>query len=329
MSAVEISLVKSPGRADRTDARASEFLVRRYDCGRWNDADQDELDAWFAESLSHRTSYWRLKAAWVRANRLDALRPASSLDEPAGMFRRLRPTMKFTAAIAILLVVGGTAWLERGPATQTFSTKIGERKNLRLADGSHVELTTNTVLRVADSAGHRKVWLDRGEAFFKVVHDSDRPFELHALDFRVIDLGTEFAVRRDADRILVTVLKGSVRLEPSDQQTSGSAVRLIAGDTALASGQSISVSKKSAAELTDALSWRSGALVFRRAPLSTVAAEFNRYNNEKLMIDDSASAELTVSARLPAADVDAFARMARNFMGLQVRHINGEIHISR
>jgi transmembrane sensor len=317
-----------PGRADSTDARASEFIMRRYDRSDWTDADQAELNTWLEESLANRAAYWRLKAAWTRADRLDALRSVSvpeiaAADAP----QRLRPGVKFAAAFAFLAFVGGGAWFANEPATQTISTKIGERRSLQLADGSHVELTTNTTIRVAANGARRKVWLDKGEAFFRVVHDEKRPFEIQASGFRVVDLGTEFAVRRDADRIAITVLKGSVSVEPSDH--AGKSIRLVAGDTARASNDTVAVSKKSAAEVADALSWRTGILVFRRAPLSAVAAEFNRYNAMQVVIDEQAVSNMTVSARLPADDVSVFARMAQNFMGLQVRRLGGEIHISR
>jgi len=329
MNDTQINSVCLPGRADRTDERASEFLVRRYDGGNWSDADQVELDAWLGESLANRASYWRLKAAWIRADRLDALRPMSPRGGPSGGQQRFQSRLKLAAAVGLLTLLGGAAWFASQPSIRTFSTAVGERSSLQLPDGSRVELTTNTVLRVATSGGPRKVWLDKGEAFFQVVHDDARPFELRSLGFRVVDLGTEFSIRRDATRIEVTVLKGSVRVDPPESQDRSRAVRLTAGEIAIADSHGISVSKKSAVEIADALSWRAGFLMFRRTPLTEVAAEFNRYNNDKIFVDDVQASTLTVSARLPATDVNAFARMAHNFLGLRVSRSGGEIHISR
>jgi transmembrane sensor len=61
--------------AEDVDARAAAFIFKKRDLGVWNDADQAELDTWLNESFAHRTAYWRLEAAWERADRLDALRP--------------------------------------------------------------------------------------------------------------------------------------------------------------------------------------------------------------------------------------------------------------
>lgn len=317
------------GRADRTDERASDLLIRRYDVEGWSEADQAELDDWLEESLANQTAYWRLKATWRRADRLDALRPMSPTPTP--MTRQFpKPGLKLAAAITLLAIVGGAIWFTgQQPESRTFATAVGERSNLQLPDGSRVELTTNTTIRVANGAADRKVWLDKGEAFFQIVHDDHRPFVIHALDFKVVDLGTEFSVRREADRIQVMVLKGSVQIDPPQSAQDRKPIRLSAGETAVADNRSISISRKSGSQLADALSWRSGILVFRGAPLSEVAAEFNRYNTEKIVIDDPAVSRLTVSARLPATDVDAFARVARNFIGLKVEHNGDEIHLSR
>jgi len=320
----------SIGRADRTDERASDFLIRRYDVEGWSEADQAELDGWLEESLANRTAYWRLKATWKRADRLDALRPMSPLTAIPSARRFPKSSLKLAAAITLLAIIGGAVWFaDQTPESRTFATAVGERSNLQLPDGSRVELTTSTTIRVANSTAVRKVWLDKGEAFFQIVHDDHRPFVIHALDFRVVDLGTEFSVRREADRIEVMVLKGSVQIDPPQSAEDHKPVRLSAGETAVADNHSTSVSRKSGSELADALSWRNGILVFRGAPLSEVAAEFNRYNTEKIVIDDPEVSRLTVSARLPATDVDAFARVARNFIGLNVKHSGDEIHLSR
>jgi len=329
MSDVSAHTAREPGRAERIEARASEFLLRRYDVGGWSEADQAALDAWLGETLSHRTAYWRLKAAWLRADRLDALRPLSAPVGAASAHRAFTPGLKLAAAIALVALFGGAGWLLSEPSTQTFATAVGERSTLKLPDGSHVELTTNTVLRVARSGNRRTVWLDKGEAFFQVVHDDKKPFVIHALNFKVVDLGTEFSVRRDAKQIEVAVLEGSVRIDPPAGQHQSGPVRLGVGDIAVAHNNAISVRRKSAAEIADGLSWRSGILVFRRTPLRDVAAEFNRWNTEQIVIDDPATANLTISARLHATDVDVFARMARTFLGLNVTRRGDEIRISR
>ncbi len=236
---------------------------------------------------------------------------------------------KFAAVVALVSLLSGTGWFFNQPTIQTFSTKVGERSHIQLPDGTRIELTTDTVLRVVTKGQRRKAWLDKGEAFFAVVHDDDHPFELDALNYRIVDLGTEFSVRRDADSIKVMVLKGSVRVGAPSTQIGKNTARLTAGEVVIADAHSLNVTQKAPAEIADALAWRKGVLVFRYTPLSEVVAEFNRYNNEKIVIDDALVSRSVISARLQATDVDAFARMAHDFMGLRIQHSGDEIHISR
>ena len=46
MSGAAANTSEYPGRADRIDERASDFLIRRCDLEGWSDADQAELDSW-------------------------------------------------------------------------------------------------------------------------------------------------------------------------------------------------------------------------------------------------------------------------------------------
>ena len=54
-------------------AQAAQWRERR-DGSDWCETDQAELDTWLAESIGHRVEYWRIDAAWVRADRLGALK---------------------------------------------------------------------------------------------------------------------------------------------------------------------------------------------------------------------------------------------------------------
>jgi transmembrane sensor len=70
-------------------------------------------------------------------------------------------------------------------------------------------------------------------------------------------------------------------------------------------------------------------LVFNNAALTDVAAELNRYNQRRVIIADPSLARLKIDASIPTNGVEAFARVARNFLGLKVQSNKSEIVISR
>ena len=70
-------------------------------------------------------------------------------------------------------------------------------------------------------------------------------------------------------------------------------------------------------------------LIFRHTALTDAAAEFNRYNRERIVIGDQAAARLTIDGTFPAKDVRGFAEVAQAVFGLRVERRDGETVISR
>lgn len=321
---------KAPDSASNIDAQAMDFILKRNLDG-WTAEDQAEFDTWLSKSLAHKTAYWRLNSIWSRADRLTALRPLAPQTTPAVPGPNRRTTiLKVAAALVLLAGAGGmVSFLLFGPRTQTYATPVGGHKSIELADGSRIELNTDTILRARVDAQHRVVELLRGEALFHIKHDAAHLFTVIAAKHRITDLGTSFVVREKNDHLEVTLLEGRARLETTDAQAPVKRVAVLTpGDEAVATPQMMSVTRKSTAALQDQLGWQRGMLVFHRATLVDVANEYNRYNRRKIVIADDVAAARVMSATLPTNDLGTFARIARNFLGLHVEEKNDEIVIS-
>jgi len=308
--------------------RAADWVNQRRDSGEWTPDDQAALDAWLAESPEHVVAYWRLDAAWERTQRLVALRPSKPERTRGPIWRN---ALRFAAA-AIVIAAGTSAAFyftkPTAPDTRHFATDVGARKTIKLADGSEIELNTNTVLRIAPGPNPRMAWLDKGEAYFRIQHDSAHPFVVMAQGRRVVDLGTEFLMRAEPKRLEVALVAGRAQLDSPNDPTQEPAV-LTPGDVAIATANAISVTSKSTKVLSDELSWRQGLLVFKYTTLEDAASEFNRYNRKKIVITDPKVAQLTIVGTFPSNDVNAFTDAAQAIFGLRIENRNGEIAIKR
>jgi transmembrane sensor len=233
------------------------------------------------------------------------------------------------AAIGVIALVPSLRNLVGQPHEKTYATAVGGRETIRLADGSTIELNTNTVIRASITSSTRKMELVRGEALFQVKHNASWPFVLSASGHRVVDLGTKFLAREDGARLKVVLIEGRARVETKAASAgkSESAV-LVPGDEAVATAQSLSVTHKSDRELDTELGWQRGVLVFEHATLAAVAKEYNRYNARKIVVGDAKAAARVITVTLPTNDVTGFARMARNFLGLHVDERQSEIVIT-
>ena len=288
-----------------------------------------QFEAWLAQSDSHRAAYWRLEGAWEEAGRLTALRPATRVAQSA---QRRAPgfSSKLVAAVAVLAVVAAAALQFRStsPEPKEYATDVGGRKILTLADGSRIELNTDTSIRVAIAGGSRTVWLDRGEAYFQVVHDAAHPFSVIAGNRRVVDLGTKFVARQDAGKLEVSLFEGHARLEIAGGTASRSA-ELTPGDMAVASATGISVVRQATAAMDSELGWRRGVLVFKGTSLADAAAEMNRYNAGKIVVSDPTIARQTIDGTFPIHAVRQFSEMAQAVFGLRVEKRGTQTIITR
>ncbi len=219
------------------------------------------------------------------------------------------------AVAAILLVAAGVgAYVARAPHGDRYTTPVGGFASVPMADGSKVTLNTDSQIRIALTNSERRVDLKYGEAFFEVSKDPTRPFVVRAGNERVIAVGTKFSVRREGGDIEVIVTEGKVRVEDgSAHQAShgdGSAdVFLAPGSIARAGEAGVLVQRKTLPEAEEQLSWRTGVLMFRDQTLQEAVAEFNRYNERKIMIEDPAVASLKIEGNFRATNVDAFVRL--------------------
>lgn len=250
--------------------------------------------------------------------------------ETTGHSTRKAPLFKIAAAFAVVSLASiGAVALFQDPKAQTYSTTIGGRETLTLDDGSQIELNTNTTVRVAYQDGHRNVWLDKGEAYFNVVHDPVRPFVVTLGNRRVTDLGTKFFIRRDRDRIQVALVEGKARFDATLEPAPSQQTVLTPGDIVTATAESVSLKREPGHILSNQLGWRHGMLVFDHATLVEVASEYNRYNRTKLVVAGAEAQNLTISGTLPATDLGAFTRLATKFFDLHVVQHEGEIVVSR
>jgi transmembrane sensor len=320
-------------RAQDIEAKAAKWLMLREQ-PQWSQADQGALDGWLDESMAHKAAFWRLEHTWQAAGRIGAI-GARDNAPPA---RRTRLPLKWWQASAlaasVLLAIALIGLHSRPtsapqPHTDTFDTGIGGHRIVALVEGSRIEMNTATRLRTLISNQRRDVWLDRGEAFFEVAHIEDSLFVIHAGPRTITVVGTQFSVRRDADKVTVAVLKGRVRVEDPMRGESSATTTVTPGDVAIGEGSSTIVTSKPIAAIEAKLTWREGRLVFAATSLAEVADEFNRYNHRQLVIADPAVAAIRISGTFKASNVEAFVRLLKEAYGLKVESTaDGTLKIS-
>jgi transmembrane sensor len=215
-----------------------------------------------------------------------------------------------------------------GNHIRQYATAPSERRHVELPDGSNITLGARTEISVHYTARRRVIFMERGEGWFNVAHDSQRPFEVFAGERIIRAIGTQFDVRRDRDpkldRVTVTVDSGTVEVAPPpreaivvrDKETSSPSssrrpkaipARLVKGQelTYEAGGRQGSVTT---ADLSAVSAWKEGRLEYRQKPLRDVIVQVNRYSAKSIQIADDTAGELLFSGTVFEGQVREWLR---------------------
>jgi transmembrane sensor len=334
MDATESSATQERQRAR---AEASVWIVRLHGAHRTS-----ELEAgfrrWLEASPDNAAEFERVTAVWEAA-------PHASIAGLPRVVHQERASSNYRpwaiAATLLVIAVAGSIVgyrLERNP---DYVTAIGEQRTVPLEDGSRIALNSNSEIRIEFTAEKRAVRLLRGEAFFEVAHNQERPFVVIAGDNQVTAVGTAFEVRYEPDHIDVTLVEGKVNVtstvEPLEPPASVSSSKtglghLSSSGYAMTAGERLRVAKNAPAKIdaprVDAVTaWRRGEVMLDDTPLTEAIAEMNRYSKAALVIDESNIATLHVSGIYHTGDSEGFAQTVAQLYGLQVTQEGGQIHL--
>ncbi|MDR8392699.1 FecR domain-containing protein [Aliifodinibius sp. S!AR15-10] len=178
-----------------------------------------------------------------------------------------------------------------------YKAESDQQKMLSLSDGTQIRLNSNAEVMISEDYGreNREVTL-KGEAYFEVIHNEEKPFVIHTPGASIKDLGTAFNVRAlpGKENVQVAVTEGKVSMW-SDQQTEQEATELTPGQFGYIDleKRTIQVDEFS---INNYLSWMNGRLKFNEAPLHKVSEQLNRIFDLSFSYSDEALKKLPLSA---------------------------------
>ncbi len=357
--------MQNPGSPSPRDTRrtaraeAAAWIVRLHGPHR-----SAELEAgfrqWLAADPENARQFERVTEVWDAG----ATSPVAGLPRVT-RWREAQGSRRWALAASVLFVFAlGTWGFNQFWLGQSYATRLGEQRLVRLDDGSRIALNSNTRIRVSCCENERRIHLERGEAYFEVARDAARPFVVDAGGHRVTALGTAFVVRHDATRTAVTLVEGKVavsgagKVEPiaspalygsagegaresvsggqdlSAPRAPGATTRLQTADASivLSPGQRVTFAGSAKPWLDEprieaVTAWRRGEVMLDRTTLADAIAEMNRYDEQLLVVDDPIVAALRISGIYHAGDSAGFARTVAKLYGLEVVQQAGRIQL--
>lgn len=285
--------------------------------------DEARLRDWLAGDPRRRGALLRAQAGWSSLSRAKALGPSRSWQgiQLSPLSRRKVLTGGGIAAGLMAASAAGMFVALRGEET---ATRTGEIRRLPMSDGSIAAINTQSAIRVAMTETQRNVELVKGEVWFKVAKNPERPFVVAAGDARVQAVGTAFSVRRRDDGAEVLVTEGTVKawLNGADRP----AVILKAGDRTFIGASEPAVDH--APDVIDnALAWREGKIALAGKTLADVASDYNRYNRTQIVIKDASLSGERLFGRFSTDDPEGFSNAVAQAFNAEVTRTDTTIYI--
>ena len=264
--------------------------------GELNLIEKTLLDKWLDEAAINRVLAGKIKEDWVLSEQyspdievdidkeFSLLQQRIDKEENTNTVKvKIVPVKKRArwwpyAAAAALVLLTATRWMIRlnQPTEPTLlvTTTSNEIQEVQLLDGTKVLLNKNSELHypATFATTDRRVQL-KGEAFFDVQRNVDKPFIITTKNAEVEVLGTSFNVRALAEEKLteVVVKTGSVRLSDLIEPTS---VVLNANEKAVIR---YGVIRKRPEKDMNELAWKSRVLFYKNTPIPEVVESLERF----------------------------------------------------
>ena len=246
---------------------AAHFLVL-LESGSASADDRARLQRWREQSPHHEQTWQKAQGLRQRFAGLPPELAMASLDRPDS---GRRAVLKRALIVAALLPAG---WMlaQQAPIAALradLRTAAGERRDLRLQDGSLLQLDTASALNIDLEQGARLLTLIEGETALNMAGNVP-PMIIQTRQGRVQASGAELCIRQQGDQCLVYVWRGDVELSAQH----GQSLRLRSGQQATMSAESISSVRAFDVRQPG---WRQGVLSVENQPLGVFLAELSRY----------------------------------------------------
>lgn len=301
------------------------YWAARVDAGALPAEDQAIFEQWLAADTRHYGAYAQACALLTPIKKPAPMR----LVEPAPQPRR-RFLIGGGIAATLLAAMGIRNYSKWFLGEDRYRTQIGEMKVIPLSDGSVVTLNTNSEIAVRYTPSQRLIELVHGEALFDVAKNKLRPFIVQTGTALVRAVGTSFSVRVLPDQpVQVLVREGIVEVKRPGVPVAP--VVLVAMNSRAIAPQDAPITAKpvETSEVGRELAWRVGRLAFHGETLAQAAAEFARYSDARIQIDDPDVANQKVTGLFVSTDPVGFANAVAVSFDLHTEISDSQIRITR
>jgi transmembrane sensor len=273
---------------------------------------QQAWQHWLNAHSEHRRAWEHIQQVNQRMGSIAPPLAHAALGAPRSSGRRR--ALKALLLLGMLGVTGAGLRQRQllPPLLADFRSPVGQRLQMRLSDGSQLQLNTGSSVDVRFDGARRSIHLLEGEMLLTGAADR-RPLSVSTAQGVLVPQAAHFNVRQLHGSTRLAVFGGRVEVSPS---------ALRGYPMWLEAGRQLTFSRTgwgpSAALEANAGAWVDGMLVVSQMRLRDFLAELGRYRRGELACDPSV-ADLRISGSYPVADTERILDLLEVTLPVKVR----------
>lgn len=201
----------------------------------------------------------------------------------------------------------------------------GQKASLVLPEGSSIALNSDSKIIYSNSYNieSRKVQL-RGEAYFDVVRDPDKPFIVDCGDVRIKVLGTSFGIKSyEEDHTISIILEsGKIQLNTPLEEIEMSPNDYIVYDK---QNKTTIIEKVNAKDYTD---WRYNRLRFDNEKLETIMKTISRMHNIDIVFENKEIGDMKFTGTIDNTHIESILDAIKLTSSIAYKIDNGIVFLS-
>ncbi|MBB6271986.1 ferric-dicitrate binding protein FerR (iron transport regulator) [Pedobacter cryoconitis] len=310
-------------------------LLIKYLLSETSTEENSEIQRWMAEDSANQTYYNHFKQIWETSKKLE---PLSTIDEEqawrkfkARVSQPIEKEVKVVPLrykygwlkIAAIFLVAAGIWSTYRHFIATDYIAVGAGKEVvvkTLPDGSVLTLNKNSLMSFANNfTDHRAIRLQKGEVFFKVTPNKEKPFIIDADKVTIRVVGTSFNVKHVNEETEVIVETGIVKVS-----VGSTFVELRRGEKVLIKNGSTTLKKETN---TDQLYnyYRSKAFILNNTQLSKFITTLNEAYQVNIVIEDPRIKNLTLTTTFTEDSLNHILQTICQTLDIKQVHSEGKI----
>lgn len=308
-------------------------LAEKYFNKQTTQAESQNVLEWFETSEGKQFLHEMLEKDRKLLGRKDLIKPISELDSEklfSSIEEEIRKkkkhfslkrtdwlgySMKAVAAVLVVIIASFFVIIHENYVVDQiakqdpviFQTIEEQHLQVTLSDGSIIRLNENSKIEISEKylEEKREIRL-KGEAYFEVAHNPERPFIIHTSHSSIEVLGTAFNVREvtGQSNVQVAVVEGKVSFSVKDvDQEKRQTVILSMGQFGYLDIDNKSL-KVDEVAIDNYLTWKSKRFVFDDLTLKQVCTQLNRLYNLACVFESQEMSKLKLTSNFSNESLD-------------------------